>query len=208
MDKIICLGKNYLEHAKELGDAVPEKPVVFIKPPSVWKAAKLNGERLGLTFPSAAGAMHHEVEIVIQIGKGGYQLTIPQAAKAIKAVTLGLDLTLRDRQTELKKNGHPWTVSKVFPDSAVTGPWFDPAGFPDWMTQPFSFTLDSKLKQQCTATEMMLSPVDAISYVSHFFPLCEGDLLFTGTPKGVGPVLFGGKGELVWGPLYYEVIWQ
>ena len=113
MDKVICIGKNYLEHAQELGDAVPEKPVIFFKPPSCVVQADVEGQTLEVLLPADRGSVHHECEIVCRIGLNGQ----------IDAVTLGLDMTLRDLQATLKKNGHPWEISKVFSGSALLGPW-------------------------------------------------------------------------------------
>lgn len=208
IDKIVCVGKNYAEHAKELGDAVPEKPVLFLKPASVLRAARLSGESLSLTLPEGAGAIHHECEIVLLLSEGGYRLDEARAARAIGAVSVGLDMTLRDRQGALKKAGHPWTVSKVFPDAAVVGPWAPVADFREWQTTPFTLTVGGKQRQEGRATEMILSPAACVAYISEFFPLCAGDLIFTGTPKGVGPVVPGDRATLAYGPLRYEVAWR
>ena len=205
MDKIVCLGKNYLEHAKELGDAIPEKPVVFIKPPSVLvQVSDASGVK---QVRYSDGELHHECEIVLRMRRGGYQLSSAEALSCIDAVTLGLDMTLRDRQTVLKKQGHPWTISKVFPDSAIVGPWVGLPSFRDYLSVPFTFSLDETLRQKGIGTEMSLSPGEAISHVSQFFPLCPGDLIFTGTPKGVGQVKCGETGTLRWGLLSYRVRW-
>jgi 2-keto-4-pentenoate hydratase/2-oxohepta-3-ene-1,7-dioic acid hydratase in catechol pathway len=189
MDKIICIGKNYLDHAKELGDAVPEKPVLFLKPPSVLVSAKQMGETLAVSLPRNRGAVHHECEIVVRINAQG----------TIDAVTLGLDMTLRNVQEQLKKNGHPWEIGKVFAGSAILGPWISLAEFPDYLERDFSFSLDGKLRQQGRGNQMRLLPKDCVSYAREFFPLCEGDVIFTGTPAGVGPVQAGQPSELRWG---------
>lgn len=206
-DKIICVGKNYSEHAKELGDAVPEKPVLFLKPPSVLRIAQ-NGEMLSLHLPQDRGSVHHECEIVLQIKKGGYRLNRSEASQALGAVSIGLDMTLRDLQAALKKNGHPWTTSKVFPDAAVVGPWIPIVDFTDVWKAEFSFTLNGKTAQRGNASEMTFSPIDCVKLASEHFPLCDGDLLFTGTPKGVGPVKAGDKAELMFGAVKYSVQWK
>lgn len=207
MDKIVCLGKNYLDHAKELGDKVPEKPVIFLKPPSVLRQAKENRSRLRIAVPPDAGSIHHECEIILKLKTGGYRLTKDQAKSAIDEVTVGLDMTLREKQAELKKAGHPWTVSKVFLHSAIAGPWFSILDFPDFLETEFSLKLDGNLKQAGKASEMMMPIVDAISYISYFFPLSPGDLIYTGTPKGVGEVKAGNVAELKFGHINYEVEW-
>ena len=106
INKIICIGKNYLEHALELGDAVPEKPVIFLKPPSVLQQANNWGDTIHAQFPINKGDVHHECEIILHVGQDGYQMNISQAVQAIDAVSIGLDMTLRSQQNILKKNGH------------------------------------------------------------------------------------------------------
>jgi 2-keto-4-pentenoate hydratase/2-oxohepta-3-ene-1,7-dioic acid hydratase in catechol pathway len=207
MDKIICVGKNYLEHAKELGDKIPEKPVLFLKPPSVLKQAQKNGETIQALLPAGQGSVHHECEIVVQLKGGGYRLDAARAKEAIGAVTLGLDMTLRDLQATLKKNGHPWTTAKVFPDSALIGPWQSVETFPKYSDEVFSFSIDGEKKQAASARDMMMGIPECIAFISEHFPLCPGDVLFTGTPKGVGPVSNGQRGELKYGPIHYYVSW-
>ncbi len=209
MDKIVCLGKNYLDHAKELGDAVPDKPVIFLKPPSVLRSVDTSGTTLTLRMPpKEMGSLHHEAEIVVRIKKGGYRISAIQAREQIDALTLGLDMTLRDHQAELKKNGHPWTTGKVFPDAAVVGPWVPPSRFADYANKEFTFLLGGKVRQRGTANQMTMKIESAIEYASQFFPLCDGDLLFTGTPAGVGPVVAGDRAMMSWGELHYAVVWQ
>lgn len=207
MDKIICLGKNYLDHAKELGDTVPEKPVIFLKPPSVLLVATM-GSTLSVPLHQTESSVHHECELVVRLKSGGSCFNTKQATEAIEAVTVGLDMTLRDLQTKLKKAGHPWTTAKVFPGSAIVGPFIGIQEFKNFETTPFSFTLNGIVQQSATAKEMLLPIVDSICYVSQFFPLQKGDLLFTGTPKGVGPVQVGAKAALSFGPIQYGVEWK
>lgn len=208
MDKIVCVGKNYLEHAKELGDAVPEKPVLFLKPPSVLREAMDNGETLRLLLPKDAGEIHHECEIVLKLKYGGSNLSVLEAKQAIGAVTLGLDMTKRDLQARLKKQGHPWTIAKVFQDSAVVGPWLNVEDFPEYMDESFSFSLDGTQRQEGNAQQMILSVAECVSYISMQFPLVQGDFIFTGTPKGVGPVSVGSRALLKYGPISYYVEWK
>jgi 2-keto-4-pentenoate hydratase/2-oxohepta-3-ene-1,7-dioic acid hydratase in catechol pathway len=219
VEKLICVGKNYLEHARELaqqlGDVIPEKPVLFIKPWSSLRELKLpkyhppHAEKpLEITLPRGRGAIHPECEIVLKLGSGGYQMTEAQAQDAIYGVTLGLDMTLRDVQSGLKKAGHPWEVSKVFPAAAVAGPWVSVADFPDWLDSEFTFSVNGKLRQKGKAREMSLSPAACVAYASQFFELLPGDLIYTGTPAGVGAVEPGQLAELRWGEkLSYQVRW-
>lgn len=207
MDKIICLGRNYLDHAKEMGGPVPEKPVLFLKPPSILRSAAQD-ETIELKLPINAGEIHHEVEIVLRLDRGGSHLTLSEAEKTIGAVSLGLDMTLRDRQAIAKKSGHPWTTAKVFEDSAVVGPWLRMSEYSDFLEQKFSFSLNGEIKQQGFGKDMRLLPAQAVAYISEFFPLCPGDLIFTGTPAGVGPVSSNQRGSLVWGAMQYNVLWK
>ncbi len=194
MDKIICIGKNYLEHAKELGDAVPERPVLFIKPPSAAVQAsgvEWSGQRVAISLPQGRGSVHYECEIVLRLN----HLGVPDA------VTLGLDLTLRDLQADLKKKGHPWEVSKVFPGSAIVGPWIPLDQFPGYLNEKFEFLIDGIVRQSGRGSEMRSSPEVFLQYARECFILCEGDLLFTGTPAGVGPLMSGHRGTLRWGSM-------
>ena len=207
MDKIICVGKNYMDHAKELGDAIVDKPVLFIKPKSILRVA-VEHEELSLVIPKISSSLHYEAEIVLRLSKGGYQMDLKKAEKAIGAVSIGLDMTLRELQATQKKNGHPWTTSKVFPDSAVVGPWLRLSEFPNYLDEKFTFSLEDKVKQESFGKNMIMSPVECVSYISNFFPLVAGDLIFTGTPAGVGAVLNGQRGVLSYGSIRYSVLWH
>ena len=171
MDKIICFGKNYQDHILELGDKSVIKPVIFLKPPSVLKQCVNWDEKIEAFFPK--NETHYECELVIRLGMGGYNLTLDQAAKSISAYTVGLDMTLRQEQMVLKQNGHPWTISKVFPDSCIIGPWIEVFDM-KFMDEIFRFSLNHHLKQKSCANNMLFKPVDLIVYASQFFPLCEG----------------------------------
>ncbi|MFN7096193.1 MAG: fumarylacetoacetate hydrolase family protein [Gammaproteobacteria bacterium] len=207
MDKIIFIGKNYLDHAQELGDAIPEKPVIFIKPPSVMQQIKAWQTKQTLTLSD--NDIHYETEIVLQVKQGGYRIPAHAAASCIDAVSIGLDMTRRNLQMQLKQQGHPWTIGKVFPDAAVVGPMISITDFADYLLTPFSFTLNNQLRQQAMGEQMTFLPIALISYISEFFPLCDGDLIFTGTPAGVGPVNAGDTGRLAWGDRYwYDVTWN
>ena len=177
-------------------------PVLFLKPPSVLKIVSDAGAPLPVRFLQGCGSLHHECEIVCLISIAGGKPTITH-------VTLGLDLTLRDKQADLKKKGHPWEVSKVFADSAIIGPWIPVAKFENYLETEFSFSLDGKVKQAGKGLQMSVDPVRCLAYASEYFPICEGDLLFTGTPAGVGPIQPGQVGRLTWGnKLDYSVRWK
>lgn len=187
IDKIVCIGKNYLDHAKELGDAVPEEPIFFFKPPS----SLVTRTTAPIPLPVARGSVHHECEIVYRIRRSGSQLDFD-------AVTLGLDLTLRDVQTELKKKGLPWEASKAFARSAVIGPWIPLQEFKDHLNCPFELRVDGEVRQIGFGRDMRQSPGVLLEKVASMFEICDGDLLFTGTPKGVGPILPGNTLLLSW----------
>jgi 2-keto-4-pentenoate hydratase/2-oxohepta-3-ene-1,7-dioic acid hydratase in catechol pathway len=199
MDKIICVGKNYREHARELGDAVPEKPVLFLKPPSVAVMIAALGEAATAPLPRDRGSVHHECEIVVRLGFGGSNLSLDDAKAAIDGWTLGLDMTLRDVQQKLKAAGHPWEVGKVFPASAVIGPWLTGHIAETARRQSFSLRIGGTVRQTGHESQMTLSPAECVAYASQHFPLRPGDALFTGTPAGVGAVSPGDEAELLWG---------
>jgi len=211
MDKIVCVGKNYADHVKEmaamLGDASSEKPVLFLKPPSVLREAKAVGEVLPLRLPPDGGLVHHECEIVLRLSRGGFHMSLEEARDAIQAVTLGLDMTRRDLQAAAKQKGQPWTTGKVFLDAAAVGPWVLVEEFPNYLETPFRFFLGGKLRQEGRGAEMLTSPSECVAYASSFFPLCAGDLIFTGTPSGVGPVVGGDTAQLEWGPMHFSTRW-
>ncbi len=199
MDKLICVGKNYLDHAKELGDTLPEEPVLFLKPPSTQFIVKNWGETVHISLPKSRGSVHYECEIVARINHRGI----------IEAVTLGLDLTLRDLQSQFKKQGLPWELSKVFQNSAVIGPWIPISEFPNFLDEPFTFHLDGVMKQKGIGRNMRFSPEECLSFALKSFPLCQDDLLFTGTPAGVGPLQMGQMAEIRWGSQrFYQVKFQ
>lgn len=201
MDKIVCLGKNYPEHAQELadgqGDVIPAQPVLFLKPPSVLVTAAL-GSTLTLFLPEHSNDVHPECEIVLQVGDD----------RKVQGVTVGLDLTLRDLQSQAKKNGQPWTISKVFAGSAVVGPFVPLDDFASWQTTEFRFVVSGELRQSGRLDQALLSASHTLSYIEKYFPLCPGDLIFTGTPRGVKSIAPGDRAELEWGKIHFSTLWQ
>ena len=187
MDKIICLGKNYSDHIAEMKEAAPEMPVIFLKPSSVFREIK-NQETINL--PWERGLIHHECEVVFKLYK-----------KNIIGLGLGLDLTLRDLQKQLKEKGHPWEISKVFKNSAICTPIQGVRDFLNWQETPFTLKVNGELKQESKLSKAILKPNEIIHYVDKFFPICDGDLIFTGTPSGVGPLNPGDLIELKFGPI-------
>ncbi len=191
MDKIICLGKNYADHVAEMRETAPEKPVLFIKPQSSVVEVKDNGR---VSLPWDRGLIHHECEIVFKLYK-----------KNIIGLGLGLDLTLRDLQKKLKAAGHPWEISKTFRNSAIVTPMKAIRDFDgNWEETPFSLRVNGELRQSSRMAEAILKPDEIIHYIDEHFPICDGDLVFTGTPRGVGPLGPDDLIELTFGPIQHK----
>ncbi len=180
--KIICIGRNYAEHAKELGNEIPENPVIFMKPDTA-----LLKKNTDFYIPEFSQDVHYETEVVIKISKGGKYIQEENAEKYFDEIALGIDFTARDLQSSLKQKGLPWELSKGFDGSAVVSEFFPKE---DFNLNSLNFVLlKNKEKVQVGNTTMMLfSPVKIIAFVSQYFTLRTGDLIFTGTPKGVGKV--------------------
>lgn len=183
--KIFCIGRNYGEHARELNNDIPDAPVVFMKPPT----SLLKGTEFYI--PEFSKDIHYECELVFRIGKNGKHIAPQFAAKYIDAVSLGIDFTARDVQTEQKKKGLPWEIAKAFDQSAVVGPWMSIQQLPTYPDLHFTMHKNGTLVQEGRASSMLFAPETLIAYISTYFTLQQGDILFTGTPAGVGPVAIG-----------------
>ena len=205
MDKVVCFGKNYQDHMLELGDKPVSEPVIFLKPKSVVKTCTAWNDTINAFFPEQE--LHYECELVLRLGAGGYKMSRDEALKSIDAYTVGLEMTLRKEQAVLKANGHPWTISKVFPDSCIIGPWIETINL-DFLNTNFKFSLNNEVKQSSSGINMLFNPVDLIVYASKFFPLCKGDVLFTGTPSGVGKIAKGSSGVVAIRQHQYTVLWN
>jgi 2-keto-4-pentenoate hydratase/2-oxohepta-3-ene-1,7-dioic acid hydratase in catechol pathway len=188
--RIFCIGRNYAEHISELGNSPDSGCVVFMKPPS---ALVPSGEPLIL--PKNRGAVHHEAELVVLLTGGGRDIPAEEAMECVAGLTLGLDLTLRDVQTELKSKGLPWELAKAFDGSAPIGDW-RPYLDQDLQKLEFSFSVNGTVRQQGRTSDMLYSVARQIEILSRTWSLEPGDALFTGTPKGVGPLLPGDRLEL------------
>ncbi|MCH8902376.1 MAG: fumarylacetoacetate hydrolase family protein [Bacteroidetes bacterium] len=184
--KIICVARNYAAHAKELNNPLPEKPVIFLKPDS----AILRSD-MPFFLPDFSKKMHYEGELVLKICKLGKNIKEEFAKTYYDEVTVGIDFTARDLQEECKKNGHPWEIAKAFDQSAAFGEFIKISDLPDLDEVGFHFDLNGELVQKAKPTDMIFSIDHIISYVSQFFTLKMGDLLYTGTPVGVGTVKIG-----------------
>ena len=180
--KIICVGRNYAEHAKELGNAIPDRPVLFMKPPS-----SLATLAQGIVWNQALGECHFECEICIQIAHTLSQETDKiKVLNAIGAVTLGLDLTLRDVQNELKSKGQPWERAKAFDGSCVLADWVAIESIADVNALELSFSVNGVERQHGLSTDMIFDIATLLVDINQSFSLQAGDVIMTGTPAGVG----------------------
>ena len=186
--KIICVGRNYAEHAKELGNELPDKPVIFLKPAS---ALIHSGEKI--IYPTFSKDMHHEVELVLLIGKMVKEADKTEAEDAIIGYGVGLDMTLRDIQNELKKKGHPWTIAKCFDTSAVVSDFVLKSDYKLTLQEEIFLSVNGHTRQKEKLNKMLFHPAEIVEYISSLMTLEEGDLVFTGTPAGVGKVEVGDR---------------
>ncbi|GAB3809268.1 fumarylacetoacetate hydrolase family protein [Spirosoma humi] len=186
--KIICVGRNYVEHIKELNNEQPEDPVIFMKPET---AIPLKHEPF--FYPDFSTDVHHEVEILVKINRVGKNIDEKFAHKYYDEIGVGIDFTARDVQSKLKAKGLPWELAKGFNGSAPISNFVPKTSFPDLQNLNFRLDINGETRQTGN-TSLMLFKIDyLISFVSRYFLLQQGDILFTGTPKGVGPVQVGDR---------------
>lgn len=195
--KIFCIGRNYTEHAQEMNSDVPSSPMIFMKPPTA-----LNKNDF-LYIPDFTSDLNYEAELVIKIKKHGKSIAVKHASRYYDQVGLGIDFTARDLQASLKENRHPWEIAKGFDNAAYVSPFTDIEN----IEKPISFSLEKngKLVQQGNSSEMVFNFDSIVSYISQYFTLQMGDLIFTGTPQGVGPVE---KGDILNGILDGEQVFE
>ncbi len=184
--KIICIGKNYQDHAKEMNSQPETTPVWFLKADSC-----LQKDTRPFFIPDFSSELHHEVEIVLRIGKVGRSIQKKFAHRYYNAITVGIDFTARDLQRKCKEKGLPWEISKSFDQSARIGTWVAADQLKNKQALNFWLKINGHMVQSGQSDDMIFSPDDIIAYVSQFMTLKTGDLIFTGTPKGVGPVKSG-----------------
>ncbi len=181
--KIICIGRNYVDHAKELKNEVPTEPVIFLKPET---AVIL--KRHPFFIPEFSNDVHHELEVVVRINKLGKHIEERFAHKYYDELTVGIDFTARDLQSKLKAKGLPWERAKAFDGSAMVGRFVQKTEWPDVNKLNFSLKKNGETIQSGNTADMLFSIDKLIAFASQYFTLKIGDLLFTGTPAGVGPV--------------------
>jgi 2-keto-4-pentenoate hydratase/2-oxohepta-3-ene-1,7-dioic acid hydratase in catechol pathway len=181
--KLICIGRNYAQHISELKSEKPSEPVVFLKPDT---AILLNKQPFFI--PDFSNEVHHEVEVLVKINRVGKYIDSKFAHKYYEQIGLGIDFTARDLQQELKGKGLPWEKSKAFDGSAVIGKWVSKSNYENVNNIPFSLFKNNQIVQSSTTEDMLWGIDEIIAYVSQYFTLKIGDIIFTGTPSGVGKV--------------------
>lgn len=187
--RIFAIGRNYVEHIKELNNERPDEPIIFTKPDT---AILRNNQPF--YYPDFSKDIHHEVELVLRICKEGKNIEEKFASKYFDSIGIGIDFTARDLQQKAKEKGLPWDIAKGFNGSAPISDKFIPVSeFKNLTDINFKLEVDGQLKQQGNTSLMLFPFAYIISYLSKFFTLRTGDLIFTGTPKGVGPVTIGNK---------------
>lgn len=188
--KIICIGKNYADHAKEMNSPVPLKPLIFMKPDSA-----LLQKNKAFYLPDFSDEIHYETELVLKINKVGKHIDEKFAGRYFNEITLGFDFTARDLQRECKKKGHPWEIAKGFDASAAVGKFISKDEFDDMNNLKFRLEKDGKTAQAGNSSDLIFGFNYLISYISRFFTLKIGDLIYTGTPAGVGKLEIGNRLE-------------
>lgn len=189
--KVICVGRNYAEHAKELNNPVPDRPLLFLKP-----RTSLVSLHDPVLVPRARGRCHFETEIALLIGETVSQVDAQQALAAVLGVGLGLDLTLRDMQNELKDKGHPWEIAKAFDGACPLSRFVSVKEMGAWESLTLQLLVDQNQQQVGSAAEMVTSIPNLLAYMSRHFTLEPGDVVLTGTPKGVGELKAGQQLDL------------
>lgn len=188
--KIFCVGRNYAEHATELGNVIPDEPVIFMKPKSALLQA-----HTPFYYPEFTNELHYECELVLRISKNGKYIQDKFASKYYDAITVGIDFTARDIQNELKAKGLPWEKAKAWDNSAAVGKWVPLANIKNKREINFKLLKNKDVVQQGSSKNMIYEFDYLVSYISNFFSVNIGDLIFTGTPAGVGELVVGDELE-------------
>ena len=192
LQRVFCVGRNYAEHAQEMGHSGREDPFFFCKSAQVVVAA-YESAVAHIPYPAQSTELHHEVELVVALAKGGANLSTAQAFEAIYGYAIGLDMTCRDLQAQLKAQGRPWEISKAFDASAVIGPVYPISQTGALSAGAISLSVQGELRQRGDLSQLIWSVAEAIAYLSRYVTLLPGDVLMTGTPAGVGAVQSGDR---------------
>ncbi|WP_445116702.1 fumarylacetoacetate hydrolase family protein [Acinetobacter sp. WZC-1] len=202
--KIICVGRNYADHARELGNEIPDRPVLFIKPPSSLVALEA-----GISWNTAWGSCHYECELSLRIDRPLQGETDAQKAlQAVGAVTLGLDLTLRDLQDQLKKKGQPWERAKAFDGACMLADWIDVSEVKAWDQLRFNFQVNDEIRQQGDTSLLIFNIADLLVDINQVFSLQPGDVIMTGTPAGVAALTFGDQLTMTLHGQTQDFVWK
>ncbi len=184
--KIFCIGRNYADHAKEMGSEIPEEPIIFMKPKSA-----LVQNHTPFYYPEFTNELHYECELVVRVSKNGKYIQEKHASNYYNAISVGIDFTARDIQKQLKEKGHPWEKAKSFDNSAAVGTFVDITPAMNKKNINFYFTQNQDVVQKDNSSSMIFSIDTIVSNISNYFSLNIGDLIFTGTPAGVGECMVG-----------------
>ncbi|MEL6132264.1 MAG: fumarylacetoacetate hydrolase family protein [Bacteroidota bacterium] len=184
--KIICVGRNYVKHAKELNNPVPSKPLLFFKPDT-----SVLRENKDFYYPEFTRDLHFECELVFRVGREGKYIQKDFVRSYLDGVGLGIDLTARDIQQEAKEKGWPWTLAKGFNHSAPVSEFLPLDDFSDFQDIHFTCDINGTQRQKGFSGDMIFSVIDLVAYITQFITVKKGDLIFTGTPEGVGPLQIG-----------------
>jgi len=190
VQRIYCVGRNYEDHAKEMGFTGREAPFFFLKPANALLAAA-EGETASMPYPSLTKNLHHEVELVVAIGLGGSNIAAADAARHIFGYAVGLDMTRRDLQNEMKKQGRPWSIGKAFEHSAPIGPITPAAQAGQAAQAEIVLEVNGSVRQHSNTSKLIWSIPEIIEHLSTAWELRAGDLIYTGTPEGVAAVVPG-----------------
>ncbi len=188
--RIYCVGRNYVEHAQEMGHSGREAPFFFMKPADAVLVAE-PGHTTSMPYPSLTNNLHHEVELVVAIGVGGANIAAAHASRHIYGYAVGLDMTRRDLQNDMKKQGRPWSIGKGFDHSAPIGPITPAAQVPNIGSANIRLVANGQERQNSTIDKLIWNIAETIEHLSQAWVLQPGDLIYTGTPAGVGAVLHG-----------------
>jgi 2-keto-4-pentenoate hydratase/2-oxohepta-3-ene-1,7-dioic acid hydratase in catechol pathway len=186
--KILCIGRNYVDHIKELGNEMPQQPVIFSKP-----ASSVIGEGEEIVIPSYSGDCHHEAELALLIGTGGKDIAVASAMSHVAGFAVAIDLTLRDVQSELKTKGLPWDLAKGFDTACPLSDFVPASSVPNPQDARITLSVNGEPRQDGSTALMIHRMPELISYLSSIFTLAPGDIILTGTPAGVGPIRSGDK---------------
>lgn len=184
--KIFCIGRNYAQHAKEMGSEVPEEPIIFMKP----KSALIQGHT-PFYYPEFTNELNYEAELVVRISKNGKYIQEKHASNYYNAISVGIDFTARDIQKQLKEKGLPWEKAKAFDNSAAVGKFIDLTPAINKKNLNFSLSKNKEEVQKVNSSQMIFSIDQIVANISNYFSINIGDLIYTGTPAGVGECMVG-----------------